>query len=68
MVIAAVGWSGSLGAQSPRPWNVAVGIGARTGRPVQDGAAVVGEIGRSVYCGHTPYIAGSVGSLDWARF
>jgi len=49
MVIAAVGWSGSLGAQAPRPWNVAVGIGARTGRPAQDGAAVVGEIGRSVY-------------------
>jgi hypothetical protein len=49
IVIAVVVWSGSVGAQATRPWQVALGIGATTGEPVGDGAAVIAEIGRSLY-------------------
>jgi len=49
LLVAVATWSGSLDAQLTRPWQVGLGAGGTTGKPLQSGAAVIGEIGRSVY-------------------
>lgn len=49
IAIAVAVWSGSLDAQVTPPWQAALGIGGTTGKPLANGAAIIGEIGRSLY-------------------